>query len=354
MSAARSPFLLDRHARLIRNLEEQAGLNRAVEHLPTEADLERRRQSGQGLTRPELAVLLAYSKNLVRAELQAADLPDDPTPVVSAYFPRAVQERFGARIRRHPLLREVAATQLASDLIDRAGPGFLYRLEERTGAGTPEVARAFAAVQAVFDLPWSAADGLPPAAEQAVLRDLQALTEHAAEELLHRGATGAAAARYRAPVEELAAASGDHARTVARTELLAAGVPGDVADRVAVLAALAPALVLADVAVDLGEPITAVARHHESVADALDLPWLLAQLATEPADTHWVQAAKAALREEVTEHWARFMRAAATGVAPAAPRFRAVVEELRAQRSVDIPMLTVAVRELGRAGDRSC
>jgi glutamate dehydrogenase len=79
MSAARSPFLLDRHARLIRNLEEQAGLNRAVEHLPTEADLERRRQSGQGLTRPELAVLLAYSKNLVRAELQAADLPDDPT-----------------------------------------------------------------------------------------------------------------------------------------------------------------------------------------------------------------------------------------------------------------------------------
>ena len=199
MSAARSPFLLDRHARLIRNLEEQAGLNRAVEHLPTEADLERRRQSGQGLTRPELAVLLAYSKNLVRAELQAADLPDDPTPVVSAYFPRAVQERFGARIRRHPLLREIAATQLASDLIDRAGPGFLYRLEERTGAGTPEVARAFAAVQAVFDLPWSAADGLPPAAEQAVLRDLQELTEHAAEELLHRGATGAAAARYRAP-----------------------------------------------------------------------------------------------------------------------------------------------------------
>ena len=84
----------------------------------------------------------------------------------------------------------------------------LYRLEERTGAGTPQAARAFAAVQAVFDLPWSAADGLSPAAEQAVLRDLQALTEHAAEELLHRGATGPGEPMLTVAVRELGRAGG--------------------------------------------------------------------------------------------------------------------------------------------------
>jgi glutamate dehydrogenase len=95
---SQAPFLLDRHARLIHNLEEQAGLDRAVEHLPTEADIERCRTRGEGLTRPELAVLLAYSKNLVRAELLAANLPDDPAAVAAEYFPRAVRERFGRRI----------------------------------------------------------------------------------------------------------------------------------------------------------------------------------------------------------------------------------------------------------------
>jgi hypothetical protein len=98
----------------------------------------------------------------VRAEVLAANLPDDPAAVAAEYFPRAVRERFGRRIPRHPLVREIAATQLASNLIDRVGPGFLYRLEERTGAATPAAARAFRIVQDVFDLPWSAADGLPP------------------------------------------------------------------------------------------------------------------------------------------------------------------------------------------------
>jgi glutamate dehydrogenase len=355
VSVSQAPFLLDRHARLIHNLEEQAGLDRAVEHLPTEADIERRRARGEGLTRPEVAVLLAYSKNLVRAELLAANLPDDPTEVAAAYFPRAVRERFGQRISRHPLVREIAATTLASDLIDRVGPGFLYRLEERTGAGTPAAARAFATVQEVFDLPWSAADGLAPAPEQAVLQELQALAEHAAEALLRRGTISSAAGKYRTPVRELATALAGHPHTLARRDkLIGSGVQNELAARVAVLAGLTHALDLIDASVDLGTPVTQVAAYHEAVGDRLDLPWLIEQLPPQATDTHWEHAAKAALREEITEQWVLLTRAAVTGVQLSTAHVRAVVDELRAQLTVRTSMLIVAVRELRRTTAGEC
>ncbi|MGK5682347.1 NAD-glutamate dehydrogenase domain-containing protein [Actinoplanes sp. URMC 104] len=350
VSLAQAPFLLDRHARLIHNLEEQAGLDRSVEHLPTEADIERRRSRGEGLTRPELAVLLAYSKNLVRAELLAAGQPEDPARVAAGYFPRDVRDRFGHRIARHPLVREIAATMLANDLIDRVGPGFLYRLEERTGAATPAAARAFAAVQQVFDLPWASADALAPAAEQAVLRELQAVAEHTAEALLYREDVAGAYRRYRAPVGELAAYSAGSSRARARRDrLVTAGVPEELSARVAVLAGLTHALDLVDAAVELGEPVTTIAARHDALGERFDLPWLSDQLEPAPADAYWTQAAKAALREEVVEQWVRLTRASVAGLHPPPDRVRALVDQLRAQATVEFAMLVVAVRELRRA-----
>jgi glutamate dehydrogenase len=189
--ADQAPFLLDRHARLIRNLEEQAGLDRVLEHLPSEAEIERLRQAGRGLTRPEAAVLLAYSKNLVREELLASDLPDDPAVagILRDYFPRVVRERWPDRVTAHPLAREIMATQLANDLVNRVGPGFLHRLEERHDVGTPVAARAFTAAAAVLGLdpPWSVVDDdAPLAVERLALPELQHATEHMADRLLRR------------------------------------------------------------------------------------------------------------------------------------------------------------------------
>lgn len=90
----------------------------------------------------------------VHAELLASDLPADPGlfPVLQDYFPAPLRERFAERIRRHPLATEIVATRVASDLIDRIGPGFLYRLEDRTGAPTPQAMRAYLIVRDVFGL----------------------------------------------------------------------------------------------------------------------------------------------------------------------------------------------------------
>ncbi|MEX5721794.1 NAD-glutamate dehydrogenase domain-containing protein, partial [Geodermatophilus maliterrae] len=190
--AAQAPFLLDRHAQLIGDLERH-GLDRDLEGLPSEAEVERLRQAGAGLTRPEAAVLLAHSKNLVREELLRSDLPDDPSVagVLAAYFPREVRERWPDRVAAHPLAREITATQLANDLVNRVGPGFLLRLEERHGVPTPVAVRAYTVATQVLDLDplWARVDGLPGnevplAVERLALPELQAATERTADRLL--------------------------------------------------------------------------------------------------------------------------------------------------------------------------
>jgi NAD-specific glutamate dehydrogenase len=118
---------------------------------------------------------------------------------------------------------------------------------------------------------------------------------------------------------------------------------------VAVLAGLTHALDLADAAADLGEPVPLVAGHHDAVAERFDLSWLMAQSAPEPTDTYWAHAAKAALRDELTEQGVLLTRAAVTGVEPSSTGVRMIVDELRTQLTVDIPMLVVAVRVLRRA-----
>ncbi|WP_104530575.1 NAD-glutamate dehydrogenase domain-containing protein, partial [Blastococcus saxobsidens] len=251
--AAQAPFLLDRHAQLIGDLERH-GLDRDLEGLPSEAEVERLRAAGAGLTRPEAAVLLAHSKNLVREELLAGDLPDDPSVagVLAAYFPQAVRERWPDRVAVHPLAREITATQLANDLVNRVGPGFLVRLEERHGVPTQVAAHAYTVATQVLDLDpvWALVGGLagnevPLAVERLALPELQTATERVADRLLrsHPGSAAltAAAAGLAAVGAELdpgtwlarPGAAGDRARAL-RDELADAGAAPVLAARVAV------------------------------------------------------------------------------------------------------------------------
>ncbi|MGV8872862.1 MAG: NAD-glutamate dehydrogenase domain-containing protein [Rhodococcus sp. (in: high G+C Gram-positive bacteria)] len=149
-----SACLLDRHGRFIENLEHRGGLDRAAEVLPSRTELAIRARDGRGLTRPEIAVLLAQSKNLVRRELMQSTAPDNRVfeRLLIEYFPPAIAAAVPAEVQRHRLRREIIATRLASDLINRAGPGLIFWLEERFGASTPTAALAYSVVSAVFDL----------------------------------------------------------------------------------------------------------------------------------------------------------------------------------------------------------
>ena len=146
---------LPHQRRLMQVLEAQAGLDRAVEDLPDESALDARRAAEQPLTRSEIGVLLAHAKIATLAELVKGDAVDDPAMEVwlTNYFPKAMRKTYADEIGGHRLRREIIATELTNAMIDRAGPTFLTRMGDRTGAGADRLARAFMAARALLDLP---------------------------------------------------------------------------------------------------------------------------------------------------------------------------------------------------------
>jgi glutamate dehydrogenase len=145
---------LPSHVRLMKALEVQGGLNRGVEGLPSDRELDERKRSGQGLTRPELAVLLAYAKMTLFEQLLKSDVIDDPLllPDLELAFPPALRERFSPLMQQHRLKRELIATKLANALVNRGGLTLAFDLAEETGHGLGHVAASFVAAREVFDL----------------------------------------------------------------------------------------------------------------------------------------------------------------------------------------------------------
>src|SRR4051794_6653929 len=149
-----APSMLDVHDRFMRELEAGGRLDRGLEALPDAEVVAERRAAGLGLTQPELAVVLAYSKITLYAELLSSDLPEDPSldDELERYFPSPLPERFGDVMQRHRLRREIIATRITTDLVDRAGTTFVFRLHEDTGATGADIARASLIAREVFDM----------------------------------------------------------------------------------------------------------------------------------------------------------------------------------------------------------
>ena len=143
-AAANATGLLHVHESWMKRLEKDGFLNRELEGLPSTREVRRRLDRGQGLSVPELSVLLAWTKIVLADELLASDLPDDPYLHLDlmAYFPRPVREGFETQIRDHPLRREIIVTQVVNDLVNGAGMTFWPRLAGETGASAAELTNA--------------------------------------------------------------------------------------------------------------------------------------------------------------------------------------------------------------------
>ncbi len=138
----------------MRRLEQFGRLDRAVEFLPTDAVIGAREQRGEGMTRPELAVLLAYAKLSLYDELLTSGLPDEPylATELTRYFPAAMRQQFPDAIESHRLRREIISTQLANAMINRCGAGVIARLADETGADAAAIARAYVLTRDAFGL----------------------------------------------------------------------------------------------------------------------------------------------------------------------------------------------------------
>ena len=276
--------------RLMEGLERAGRLDRAVEFLPDDAGLTAREKAGRPLTRAEIGVLLAYAKLSLKEDLIGSAVPDDPffRAELAAYFPSAMRGRFAGAIDAHRLRREIVATRLANLVIDRGGPAFVARIADRTGAAPATIAAAAAAAAAAFgtvglDTAVDALDAEVPGAVQLELyRAIQDLMIDATVWFLRNVALEGGSAggletvigRFGGPLGEIAPALGDIVGAAFRrdadrraAEWTEAGVPEDLARRIARLPALTgipDAVVVAETA---GAPLAAAAAVHFGVAE---------------------------------------------------------------------------------------
>ncbi len=306
MALSRGLKDLDAQARYMRDLERRGKLDRAVEFLPTDEELRKRAQDGKGLTRPELAVLLAYAKLDLDAEILASDLPDDPyfETMLASYFPNAAAERFPDAVTQHRLRREIISTMLANRIVNIAGPVFVHRVKEISSAPAARVARAFIIAESAFDL--AALDARIDTLDLKVKPDIQIGMYANVAELLRRlglwflvnvpptASIGETVARYRKGADAL---RGTYSSLVSPYEmddtmtrikdLVEAGVPEEVADDVGALSLWSTAPEITQLAFTRNLDIDLVAGAYFAVGAIVGIDRLrgLAQRIT--ATEHW-------------------------------------------------------------------
>jgi glutamate dehydrogenase len=264
--------------RLMLMLESRSLLDRAVEFLPDDKELAERRRRGQGLTRPELAVLIAYAKITLYDELLDSQVPDDPYlgRELARYFPKPLVENFPDAVAKHRLRREIIATQLANSMINRGGPTLVARITDQTGAAPAAIAAAFAAARDSYLLTElntaiDALDAKMPGALQlelyATVQDLliDRLIWFLRNVDLKRGLADVVE-HYRAGIRAIEAVlaavltpDARAAQAARAAELQAGGAPAELARRIAALPALAAATDVVLVADRTQKPVAEVA-----------------------------------------------------------------------------------------------
>lgn len=153
MNVAQAPENIEMHGRLIKEMERSGNLDRALEFLPDKEEIDARKQAGMGLTRPEVAVLMAYIKNILKKELLGSKIPEDPfiSKELEKAFPAILSKRFKPYMERHRLKREIISTRVANSVINEMGISFLLRLKDETGAESSAIIRAYTLAKEVFD-----------------------------------------------------------------------------------------------------------------------------------------------------------------------------------------------------------
>ena len=290
IAQAGGPAATASHLRLIETLEAGGHLDRHTEGLAETDVLARRAADGQGLARPELAVLLSSTKLVLQAELEASAVPDDPGlgDELLAAFPVPMRSKFKRDILDHRLRREIIATKLANRLVNRLGLIHPFELVEEEGASLAQVAAAFVAAEQLFGMKdvWAAIETAPMSETARVLlfdRAAAALTDHMADLLRVGGGTtepsklvaelSAGVGQLSDAVSKLLAAEAKTQSARMRADFVAAGAPEKIATAVAHLYDLDGAIGLARLAREGGTDPMPLTRAFVELGARLGLDW---------------------------------------------------------------------------------
>ncbi|HEY8458306.1 MAG TPA: NAD-glutamate dehydrogenase [Actinopolymorphaceae bacterium] len=318
LAASSAPALLHVHEEWIRRLEGLDLLDRTLEFLPSQRQFRERQAQGIGLTTPELAVLLAYTKIMLSAELLETSLPDDKyvQRELSAYFPSAIRERFPDAMTRHPLRREIITTQLVNKVVNLAGITFYQRLSLETGAPAEELVRAHVVAREIFEADRildeirKLDNRIDAHVQTRMRREVRTITERASRWFVHNrrqpldiaGSVEFFGDGMRALTRALPDVLTGRERTLfeaRRDRFLSAGVPEALANEVSVLAPAYAGLGIAETAVRTGADIVDVARVHFTLGERLELGRFLERILALPREDRWQTTARATLRDDL-------------------------------------------------------
>lgn len=317
-SAFRAEKNIGLHTNYIKELETLGVLNRQIEYIPDDKTLLERKAAGMGLTRPELAVLLAYTKIHIKNELLKSELPEDPylCQVLDCAFPMSIRKKYQTEMKDHRLHREIIATVLSNDVVNEMGITYVYRLQMEMGASIDDIVRAHAVASNVFgtnelEKLIASLDFKIPVNEQYEMfyhirnlislasrwflnsrhlnEDLESLIKHFSvrvktlEDLtpvLMSGYTK----NYLASLSE---------------QFIKAGLPKEIAKRIATYRAIYTSLNIIEVATKHNFDLERTARVYFATGERVHLLWFRDQLASDSREGHWNTLAKLTLRDEL-------------------------------------------------------
>ena len=362
-------------------LEQEGQLDRDLEGLPDDEELVDRRNRGLGLTRPELSVLLSYSKIRLYSQLLESDIPEDPyfSNELKAYFPTPLQENYAEYMSGHRLRRELVATQVTNSLVNRMGVSFVLRMRDDTSATPAEVASAYAIARELFDAReyWTKIESL----DNKVSADLQTsalltmwtllrqVTRWIANHPGHELNIEAMVARLRPGMSEMRKIvirklnSEEKQQLVdIETPFVEGGFPKSFARQIATLRLLPPALDVVATAAERKMEVQCVAKVYFGLGESLGLKWFRGHIENLSVEGQWHAHARGNLRDELYSHHRQMVN----GVLDTAngeddpvaswikihkvdvDRVIEMVQDMRNLANMDYATLSVAVRSLGQ------
>ncbi|GGD52444.1 NAD-glutamate dehydrogenase [Lacimicrobium alkaliphilum] len=309
---------LKEQLRFIHGLEREGNLNRELEFIPSDDDLSERQASDKGLTRPEMSVLLAYGKMVLKEKLNIPELTDNPyhAKLLISAFPKPLQDRFSEQMTHHPLRGEIIATKLTNNMLNDMGLNFAFRLQEETGASISEVVNAYSVVKGIFGMEslWRDIEKLEDKITSDVLLsmldDMRRTLRRASRWYLRHGnkamAIDESVEFYHSTFVDLSKNLQHYLVDEEYKELenkalklTKGGVPDSIAYKVGSLSNLFSCLDLAQIATNEQKPVSLVASLYYKLGNKLQLHWFLDQINRQSVSNHWQALARASYREEL-------------------------------------------------------
>lgn len=382
LTAAQPLQVLDLQSRYINELERTGKIDRSLEYLPDDKTIMERKLMGKGLMRPCIAVLMCYSKTILKEQILASGVPEEAymAHFLISSFPMPLQERFSKQMQSHPLKREIIATKLSNIIVNEVGFTYVYRLQDETGAPVSAIVKAYIITRSVLNLEsvWKQIEELGTRISAKKQIEMMMLYTRLARRITRWFLRSQ---RKSVDISEVVQLYADGVFELKKSipsilsedrrlnyqehyqELIEEAIPPTLAHELTVSRALFAATDIVEIAYKKNMSVAKVAEIYYGIGDFLDLTWIRKQIIIHPSENHWEALSREALRDDLDWQQRQLTaglinyegnnpdlqaRLVSWGESHRAliQRWRYILADLKASTALNYTMFFVAIREL--------